>query len=92
VNSEPPAAFGGEALSPHIRQRIAFIAAMIQPDSANWSAIADAYEDLLHEANGDAVESSLRLLREPIQHQDAQVLLGTISTLLSADEASAPAA
>ena len=77
----------GEELSPHIRQRFAFIAALIpDSDSANWSAISDTFDDLSQETQGAVLEQSVESLREPIQQRDARTLIERIGVLLSRDE------
>jgi hypothetical protein len=73
----------GEAMSPHLRQRVAFIAALI-PDSnsANWSAISDTWDDLSRETNGTAFEEQVQSLHEPILRKDANALGQAIDALI----------
>ena len=83
----------GEELSPHIRQRVAFIAALVpDTDNANWSAISDTFEDLSQECRGGALERSVESLRDPIQQRDAGTLIERIGAILSRDESSQPLA
>ena len=82
----------GEEMSPHLRQRVAFIAALIvDPDNVNWSAISDTFDDLSQESQGAAFEKSVELLRKPILQQDARALGETIDSMLSADDSPAQA-
>jgi hypothetical protein len=80
----------GEEMSPHLRQRVAFIAALIvDPDNVNWSAISDTFDDLSQESQGAAFEKSVELLRKPILQKDARALGQTIGSLLSTGESPA---
>ncbi len=74
-----------EEMSPHLRQRVAFIAALI-PDStsANWSAISDTWDDLSRETEGTAFERQVQSLHEPILRKDARKLAQAIGALLKA--------
>jgi hypothetical protein len=70
-------------MNPHLRQRVAFIAALA-PDqnSANWPAISDAWGDLSRESQGTGCERQVQSLYEPIQRKDALTLVRTIGALL----------
>jgi hypothetical protein len=72
-----------EMISPHFRQRVAFIAALIRDlDNANWPAISDTWDNLWEETKGTPLEKSIGLLREPIRRQDTHALAQTIDALL----------
>lgn len=70
-------------MSPHLRQRVAFIAALIaEPTSANWSAVSDTWGELARETEGTAFERRFLSLHEPILKNDAPMLADAIAALL----------
>lgn len=72
-----------EEMSPHLRQRIAFIAALIaDPSDASWSAISDTWDELSRETEGTAFEGRMRSLHEPILSKDVAALAQAIGGLL----------
>ena len=82
-----PNAASSEQVSPHLRQRLAFIAALLHdPDGANWSAISDTFDDLAQESHGGASGKSIEALRYPIDTKDARALVEAIGALLNTDE------
>jgi hypothetical protein len=87
MTNEHDAGMAREVLSPHLRQRVAFIAALI-PDihRANWPAISDTWDDISQETKGTAFEKSVESLQEPIQQKDAELLVENIGALLNLGE------
>ena len=72
-----------DEMGPHLRQRVAFIAALIpDPSDANWPAISDTWANLSQETKGTPLEKSVELLRDPIRRKDAHTLVQTIGVLL----------
>ena len=70
-------------ISPHFRQRIAFIAGLIRDlEHANWPAISDTLENLSQETKGTPLEKSIERLREPARRRHTHALAQTIDALL----------
>lgn len=72
-----------QTLSPHLRQRVAFIAALVpDPQNVNWEAIADTWDELSRETRGTEYERTVQSLHDLIERQDADSLAHRISLLL----------
>ena len=70
-------------ISPHFRERIAFIAALIQDlEHANWPVISDTLENLSQETKGTPLEKSIERLRDPARRRHTHALAQTIDALL----------
>jgi hypothetical protein len=83
MNSQRQTGMREGELSPHLRQRVAFMAALIpDPKSANWDAISDTWDDLSRETKGTAFEGQVQSLSASIQRQDAHTLAQAIGALL----------
>lgn len=83
MNTRQRMGMGEEEMSPHLRQRVAFMAALIPgAECANWAAISDTWDDLSRETKGTAFEQKVQALRHPIEIQDARRLAQTIGVLL----------
>jgi hypothetical protein len=83
MNSQRQTGLREGELSPHLRQRVAFMAALIpDSESANWAAISDTWDNLSQETKGTALESKGPMIREAIRRQDAPTLAHAIGDLL----------